>query len=45
VEGEDLNKANLFLEGRGCGRIQILGNLYGQCRPEGRGVRKRAGEN
>jgi len=44
MEGEDINKANIFLQGKGCYRFQMLRNLCGQCRPEVRGVRKGAGE-
>ena len=40
MEGEDINKANLFLQGKGRNRIQILRNLHEQCRPEARGVKK-----
>jgi len=40
MEGDDVNKANLFSAGEVCYRFQMLRNLHEQCRPEVRGVRK-----
>ena len=45
MEGEDINKANLFLQEKGHYRFLMLRKLHEQYRPEVRGVRKGTGES
>jgi hypothetical protein len=45
MEGEGINKENLFLQGKGHYRFQMLRNLHEHCKPEVRGVRKGTGES
>ena len=45
MEEEDINKANLFLQGKGHYKFLMLRKLHEQCRPEVRRVRKGTGES